>query len=58
MAEDKVLPGAEPFFFEGSEVGCLVSHGFTGTTQRMRFLGEFLAEEGDFTVPRWTTIRN
>lgn len=56
MAENKVLPGAEPFFFEGGEVGCLVSHGFTGTTQSMRFLGEFLAEEGGFTVigPRLT----
>jgi len=56
MSEEKVLPGAEPFFFEGSEVGCLVSHGFTGTTQSMRFLGEYLAQEGGFTVigPRLT----
>lgn len=52
----EILPGAEPFFFEGSEVGCLVSHGFTGTTQSMRFLGEFLAREGGLTVigPRLT----
>ena len=56
MSEEKVLSGAEPFFFEGSEVGCLVSHGFTGTTQSMRFLGEYLAQEGGFTVigPRLT----
>ena len=56
MSEEKVLPGAEPFFFEGSEVGCLVSHGFTGTTQSMRFLGEYLAQEGGFSVigPRLT----
>jgi carboxylesterase len=50
MSEIQIMPGAEPFFFEGNEVGCLVSHGFTGTTQSMRFLGEFLAREGGFTV--------
>lgn len=50
MSEINIMPGAEPFFFEGNEVGCLVSHGFTGTTQSMRFLGEFLAREGGFTV--------
>jgi len=51
-----VMAGAEPFHFAGSEVGVLVSHGFTGTTQSMRFLGETLAREGGFTVvgPRLT----
>ena len=51
-----ILPGAEPFFFEGSTTGCLVSHGFTGTTQSMRFLGEYLARQGGLTVsgPRLT----
>src|ERR671917_468634 len=43
------MQGAEPFRFEGNEVGVLVSHGFTGTTQSVRPLGEALAEEG-FTV--------
>jgi esterase/lipase len=37
-------------FFEGNEIGVLVSHGFTGTTQSMRYLGESLAGEGGFTV--------
>lgn len=50
MSAFPVLSGAEPFFFEGSEIGVLVSHGFTGTTQSMRFLGEYLAREGGFTV--------
>jgi len=50
MSTQGVLPGAEPFFFEGGEVGCLASHGFTGTTQSMRFLGEYLAREGGLTV--------
>lgn len=47
--EQNVLAGAEPFRFEGNEVGVLVSHGFTGTTQSMRPLGEALSGEG-FTV--------
>ena len=50
MPETNIMQGAEPFFFEGNEVGCLVSHGFTGTTQSMRFLGEYLAGEGGLTV--------
>ncbi len=41
--------GAEPFFFPGGETGCLLIHGFTGTPNEMRGLGEFLAAQG-FTV--------
>lgn len=44
--EQNVMAGAEPFRFEGSEVGVLVSHGFTGTTQSVRPLGEALAAAG------------
>jgi carboxylesterase len=47
--EQRVMSGAEPFRFEGNEIGVLVSHGFTGTTQSVRPLGEALAAEG-FTV--------
>lgn len=50
MIEYPVLPGAEPFFFEGNEVGVLISHGFTGTTHSTRFIGEYLAQAGGFTV--------
>ncbi|MBT2691137.1 alpha/beta fold hydrolase [Bacillus sp. ISL-47] len=50
MAEKyPVLEGAEPFYFEGNEIGILVSHGFTGSTQSMRPLGEAYAKEG-YTV--------
>ena len=49
MSEDKILPGAEPFFFPGNQVGVLVCHGFTGTTQSMRPLGEALHQRG-YTV--------
>lgn len=37
-----VLEGAEPFYFEGNEIGILVSHGFTGSTQSMRPLGKLM----------------
>lgn len=47
--KQRVMEGAEPFHFEGNGTGVLVSHGFTGTTQSVRPIGEALAEEG-FTV--------
>ena len=45
----RVMDGAEPFRMEGNEVGVLVCHGFTGTPQSVRPLGEGLAGAG-FTV--------
>ena len=44
-----ILPGAEPFRFDGDTASVLVLHGFTGTTQSMRPLGEALAAAG-YTV--------
>lgn len=44
-----VLAGAEPFFAENGKAGVLISHGFTGSPQSMRFLAEGLAHAG-FTV--------
>ena len=50
MTKDfEVLSGAEPYTAEGSRTGILVSHGFTGTVQSMRPLGEAFAQEG-YTV--------
>lgn len=49
MNDDDILPGAEPFHFEGNDIGVLVCHGFTGTPQSMRPLGERLAQAG-YTV--------
>ncbi len=51
----KVHPEAEEFYFPGNEVGVLVSHGFTGTTQSMRYLGTQISKLG-YTVygPRLT----
>ncbi len=41
-----LLPGAEPFYFPGGPVGCLLIHGFTATPQVMRPLGERLTRAG------------
>jgi carboxylesterase len=41
-----VIPGAGSFFFEGGDTGCLLIHGFTGTPQNIRPLGDFLARRG------------
>lgn len=49
MTERKIIPTAEPFFFPGNDTGCLLIHGFTGAPKEMRWMGEYLAEQG-FTV--------
>ena len=49
MEPIKLLPGSEPFFFPGNEIGCLLIHGFTGTPFEMRWLGEHLNHQG-YTV--------
>ncbi|WP_088052842.1 alpha/beta hydrolase [Virgibacillus dakarensis] len=55
MAEFHIMKDAEEFYYPGNNTGVLVIHGFTGSTQSMRFLGEQLAEAG-FTIygPRLT----
>lgn len=37
---------AEPFFFAGGNIGCLLVHGFSGSPAEMRLLGEHLADAG------------
>ena len=44
-----IMQGAEPFFWDGNDIGCLLVHGFTGTPKELRWMGEYLAEKG-FTV--------
>lgn len=46
----KIIDGAEAFQFEGNDIGVLVLHGFTGSTQSMRYLGEGLHREFGFSV--------
>ena len=44
----QIIPTAEPFFFLGdlSKPACLLIHGFTGTPKEMRWMGEYLNEQG------------
>jgi carboxylesterase len=53
MLMPQTIPTAEPFFFPGqgktARIGCLVTHGFTGSPKEMRPLGEYLNRQG-FTV--------
>lgn len=49
MTEIAIMPGAEPFYAEHGNVGVLVSHGFTGNPQSMRYMAEAFAKAG-FTV--------
>ena len=49
MTTETIMQGAEPFFFKGNDIGVLVCHGFTGTTQSMRPFGQALNAAG-YTV--------
>jgi carboxylesterase len=49
MGHLNIMEGAEPFFFQGNDIGILVSHGYTGTPQSMRYYGEALHRAG-YTV--------
>ncbi len=40
---------AQPFYFKGNNIGCLLIHGFTGCPAEMRLLGEELKDNG-YTV--------
>jgi len=44
----QIIPTTEPFFFPGepSKPACLLIHGFTGTPKEMRWMGEYLSEQG------------
>lgn len=44
----QIIPTAEPFFFLGdrSKPACLLAHGFTGTPKEMRWMGEYLNQQG------------
>lgn len=49
MPRYSILQCASPFYYQGNETGVLLIHGFTGTTQSMRFLGEEFRDAG-YTV--------
>lgn len=45
-----IMPGAEPFHLDGDDRGLLLLHGFTGTTQSMRHVGEEVHRRFGMTV--------
>ena len=48
-----IVPGAEPWSFDGGDVGILVLHGFTGSPASVRPWGQALSAEGwTIRVPR------
>ena len=49
MAESKVISGAEAIFLSGNSTGILISHGFNGTPQSVKYLAEEFAKYG-YTV--------
>jgi len=49
VTDSPIMKDAEPFFFPGNDIGILVCHGFTGSTQSMRPLGKHLNAAG-YTV--------
>ena len=46
--DNLIIPTAEPFFFPGKagQPGCLLIHGFTGAPKEMRWMGEYLSQQG------------
>lgn len=42
----RIHPKAEPFWFAGDGIGCLLTHGFTGAPAEVKLLGEHLAGQG------------
>lgn len=40
------MPGAEPFFHRGNDIGCLCLHGFMASSAEVRWLGVHLAQQG------------
>lgn len=46
MTKPEIIQKAEPFFFPGNRIGCLLLHGFTGAPTEMYPLGEYLSEQG------------
>lgn len=45
--ENRILPGCEPAYLQGSRTGCLLLHTFTGSPYEMYELGELLHQQGD-----------
>ncbi|MBM3180917.1 MAG: alpha/beta fold hydrolase [Chloroflexi bacterium] len=44
--KNQIIPTAEPFILQGNKTGVLLVHGFTGTPKEMRWMGEYLNQQG------------
>ncbi|MHA1187337.1 MAG: alpha/beta hydrolase [Candidatus Heimdallarchaeota archaeon] len=44
------MKGAEPFFYKKGKIGCILSHGYTGTPKEVRELGKYLADKNITTI--------
>ena len=44
--KNQIIPTAEPFFLQGNKTGILLIHGFTGAPKEMRWMGEYLNQQG------------
>jgi len=44
--KNQIIPTAEPFFLQGNKTGILLIHGFTGTPRELRWMGEYLNQQG------------
>lgn len=42
----RIIPAAEPFLLPGNRAGVLLIHGFTGAPKEMRWMGDYLNEQG------------
>ncbi|NWF63167.1 MAG: alpha/beta fold hydrolase [Chloroflexi bacterium] len=42
----QTIPTTEPFFLPGGRTGVLLIHGFTGAPKEMRWMGEYLNQQG------------
>ncbi|HRQ22166.1 MAG TPA: alpha/beta fold hydrolase [Anaerolineales bacterium] len=43
---NQIIPTTEPFFLPGGRTGILLTHGFTGAPKEMRWMGDYLNEQG------------
>lgn len=46
MAKNQILPGAESYFLKAGKTGCILTHGFSCNPEEMRFLADYLVENG------------
>lgn len=49
LVAEKVIKGAEPFYYQGGSIGILLCHGFIGTPQSVQYIGRSLNHAG-YTV--------